>query len=100
MSATTNFQCGWCFINKRCIKLESILSGCPDYSCFSFVSEIKWSELFLWARVQKEGWWEKHEEVSACFEIPKYLKTVVPFAVPVSIGEKNATKREEEDLLN
>lgn len=46
MSAARNFQCGWCFINKRCIKLESILSGCPDSSCFSFPLEIKESELF------------------------------------------------------
>lgn len=42
----------------------------------------------------------KTTDFSVCFEIPKYLKTVVPFAVPLSIGEKNATKREEENLLN
>lgn len=40
------------------------------------------------------------KKFSACLEIPKYLKTVVPFAVPVSRGEKNATQREEENLLN
>lgn len=43
---------------------------------------------------------KKHGDFSAYFKIPKYLKTVVPFTVPVSTGEKNATKREEENLLN
>lgn len=94
MSPTTNFQCGWCFINKRCIKLESTLSGCPDSSCFSVPLEMKWI-----IHVSKRGG-GKTTDFSVCFEIPKYLKTVVPFAVPVSIGEKNATKREEENLLN